>query len=386
MGVAVAFESDTLRDGIGLSPLLPPGVISELDGSIAPRGNAGSFLIEPNPPGLMFKGNEPTSHLDYLKHPLYSRYMRLPKGLLAPTDASVLQEVHEGLSGESATRFLFASGWAAAEAAVVMRGVANNEKVRKQLVEGAANTWSRAYDRAAAIAEAGVEEDHHYSLKERIELALASVPLLEGIVTGDVNERILERVAAEYVRIGIENITFGQSKRELGDERRALFHEGLSCEILALLGLNEGLTPRRFAMPSTARNDSGYYLPRLTHDLMIFKQRGGQLKSMLPAEIKSHMTRQDRRRYKALIIDGGFMDVIRAGEPAPMIHLLARVYRGDGDRTDMVTADTLANNLWAIVAQYSSGDTLKIGNHQSVLRFHDASRVRLGGYAVLGAA
>ncbi len=386
----MATKFEALRDGRELDcPLSPPGAspgnFVQFDSEEAPVRDARSFFVGQNLDGPMFNGDEPRSHRDYFEHPLYARYMRLPKGLLPPADANVLQDIHEGLAAERASRFLFASGWAAAEAAIVMRGVRNNERVRERLVEGAANAWLGARDRAIEIAKGGGETGDHYALKERTELALASVPLLEDIVAGNVKVETLGCVADGYIQVGVENTAFGKEKRETGDTKRAVFHEGLSYEILALLGLGEDLTPRRFAMPATARNDSGYYFPKLTHDLMIFKQRGGQLKSMLPAEIKSKMSRYDRRRYKALVIDGPFMDVLQAGEPGPMIDLVARVHHGDGTEADRAAVTTMTRNLWAMVAQYSSGDTIRTGGSHSFIQFHDTSKVRLGGYAASAA-
>jgi hypothetical protein len=266
-----------------------------------------------------------------------------------------------------------------------MSGADQNEKVRKQAVEDAGDAWLRAHDRIIELSEAGQETPNHYSLKERVELALASIPLLEGIVTGDVRVKALERVANDYIQVAAENVATGRSKRKSGDIHRALFHEGLSYEILALLALNEELTTRRFVMPSTARNDSGYFSPKLTHDLMLFKQRGGLIKSMLPAEVKSRMSRQDRKRYKALIIDGVFMDVFEAGEAGPTIDLYSRVYHGDGSGADMAAAEGLTRKMWAMVSQYSSGNTLGIGYPHSAIQYHDTSKVTLGGYATLAA-
>jgi hypothetical protein len=205
--------------------------------------------------------------------------------------------------------------------------------------------------------------------------------LLEGIVTGDVRVSALERVANDYVQVAIGNLATGQSKRNSGDIHRALFHEGLSPEILALLALNKELTTRRFGMPSTARNDSGYFSPKLTHDLMLFRQRAGQLKSILPAEVKTTMSRRDKKRYKALLIDVKFMDEIEAGEPGPMLELYARAYRGDASGADMAVAENLTRKMWTMVSQYSAGDTLKTDYPHSVIQFHDASKVTLGGYA-----
>lgn len=336
---------------------------------------------EATPLEPMFAGAEPASHRDYLEHPLYDRYMRLPKGLVGSEQASVLRDVHEGLAAEEASGFLVAGGWAAAEAALVIKGVRN--KTRQQLVESAGDSWLRAHDRLVAVAETGEETDFHYSLKQRVELALASIPLLEGLIEGDVRVKTLQRVTDGYLQVGIDNVALGREKRQAGDITRACFHDGLSYEILGLLGLNDEMTTRRFAMPSTARNDAGYYERRLTHDLMIFNQRAGRVTSVLPTEVKSMMSRHDRRRYHALVIDGRVMDVLHAGEPGPMMDLFARVYRGDGSQADSDVIERMTGDMWDMVAQYSSGSRLAVGG-ESVVEFHDASKVRLGGYAVRG--
>jgi hypothetical protein len=337
----------------------------------------------------MFGGVEPASHLQYLEHPLYERYMHLPKGVVTPPEARILQEVHEGLSSERASRFLFAGGWAAAEAAIVMRGARNNQKMREQLVEGAADNWLRAHERVVAVGQAGQETNDHYALKQRIELALASIPLLEGIVAGDVRVRTLEQVTDDYLQIGVENTAFSRDKRQSGDELRAIFHEGLSYEIVALLGLNDRLTTRRFAMPSTARNDSGYHASKLTHDLMIINQRVGKIESIIPVEVKSNMTRINRRRYKALIVDSRVMDVLQAGEPGATIDLFARVrdeVGSEADRkADKAAVSTMVGELWGMVAQYTSGERVKTGEKPSIVRYHEANKVRLGAYALWAA-
>jgi hypothetical protein len=335
---------------------------------------------------LMFDGEEPNSHLRYLEHPLYDRYMHLPKGLLVAEEAPALREVHEGLLGEPASRFQFVSGWAAAEAALVMADGRNARKTRMSLVEGAGDAWVRAHDRLVAVGQAATETNDHYALKQRVELALASIPLLEGIVAGDVRVQTLDRVADAYLQIGIDNMAFGRSKRSTGDSLRACFHDGLAYEILALLGLNDGLTTRKLAMPSTARNDSGYHSSNLTHDVMILKQRSGRLTTMVPAEVKTRMAGHHKKRYKALILDGSSLDVLQAGEPGPMTDLFARAYRGDGSKADIDAVGVMAQELWEMVAQYTSGAVLDVGNNRSITRYHDASRVRLGGYALLAAA
>jgi len=392
----VAFEQIALRDGkADERPLLPPGHIVVSGTEQAPVEHDGSFLITAvDQPQLALDGREISalsgepleSHLDYLKHPLYDRYMRLPKGLLAPEGVPVLREVYEGLADETAGRFLYASGWAAAEAALVMRGGKNGQKERGRLLEGASDSWGRAHDRMVAVAEAGTETNDHYSLKERVELVLATIPLLESIVVGDVKLKTLEEVTSDYLRVGMDNVAFSRHKRQAGDTVRATFHEGLSYEILALLGLNEKMSIRRFAVPSTARNDTGYNAARLTHDLMIFQQRCGVLRSMVPVEVKTRMSRHARRRYEALVVDGSVLDVPQAGEPGPMMDLFARVHGGNGSEAELVAADELAQNMWAMVAQYTSGERLKVNTGDAITRYHDASKVRLGGYALWGAA
>jgi hypothetical protein len=377
----MAIGTEAKRDGERpIDQLLPPGENSGFE-TKAPGVHAGSFSFI----GEQWReGAEQERHTDYLEHPLYARYMQLPKALLPPRKAGILEEVYDGLSREGAGKLLFAGGWAAAEAAIVMRNAPLS--ARQRLIEGAAEVWARAYERTRAIQATGREKDDHFCLKERVELALASLPLIEGIVVGQVSKSAVETSLDAYITIGQSNNAFGLRKSAEGDDKRGSFHKGLSYEILALLGLNKDLSTRRFAIPATARSDSGYFSPRFTHDLMVVRQRSEELKSVVPVEIKTRASKHDKKRYRALIIDGDAMDVIEAGEPGPLIDLLAQVTQGAGTDNEREKADVLTKRLWKMAAQYSAGNTLKTGSKDTIFHFHDSSKVRLGNHALYGEA
>src|SRR5207245_1409084 len=93
-------------------------------------------------------------------------------------------------------------------------------------------------------------------------------------------------------------------------------------------------SPTWFAIPAMTRSDSGHHHRQQTHDLLVIRQRWGELQNITPVEIKSAANQRDLRRYKALLVRGKLhLSVDGLHKPEEMLDAITAVYEKRATRT-----------------------------------------------------
>jgi hypothetical protein len=237
-------------------------------------------------------------------------------------------------------------------------------------LDGANSAWRRAVINQVEInkTEPNLREP---SQPLRLALDLAILPLLEGMVEGDVDKSQVSRSFEASLEIANYNVDFKNKAREAGDIAAMQDYSGFSYEMLCMLAINRRLSSSKFAIPGLARADSGHYLQHQTHDILSIHQQWGKVRNAVPIEIKGHTRGNDRRRYKALLIRGDTYlrrGLLTADETLDAINK-AYILPG-GDATKI--ADALTAQVTDMVKEYSSGAKIDIRARRSVTSFRSS--------------
>lgn len=308
-------------------------------------------------------------------NPSYEEYLALHKVVLDRDAASSLVDLHENLKGEYMPRYLGAAGWAAAEAALIGDNLATSQ--RTDLLSGALDCWERAMIVQKLFNASGstlTEAAYPY----RIALDMAVVPLLGSyVMRGEVPLGVRLAVFEDCLNIAQANVVRLELMAREGDIEGLGEHIGLGYECNALLAFNLRCTKGWFAIPSSARSDTGYYHREQTHDLSIVHLKKGQLKTITPVEIKSSTSTKDRARYKALLVRGK-MHLSAPGyyTPGHTLQALEAVYEGRDTVRERHIVSQVSERMLGMVRDYNMGEVLgHITTQRTVTRFHDNEQV-----------
>jgi hypothetical protein len=314
-------------------------------------------------------------HRDYLENPAYAAYMKMNKVLVGVSGARQLEEVYSSLRDEVAPRFLTVAGWAAAEIALVRTDM--DEDFRLSYLDAAVDTWIRSLDREIEINPCLPRNKVEPANAYRTALAVAIVPLLQDFVRGDVRKRTCEQVFETSLEVAKANAQRMRQLREADMYEGVRDHSGFGYECNALLAFNRMLSQTWFAIPAIARADTGYHHRNQTHDLMVVHQKYGLLKTVTPVEIKAKAGKKDRRRYRALLVEGKMhlsVDANMGHEHT--LDAITAVHEGTADEADEQIADSVTECFKSMVRDYYAGDVLgELAGRRTVTTFHDSSRV-----------
>jgi hypothetical protein len=335
----------------------------------------GSFFVE----GAAFfdatanaeSGTEDRS-MTFSPRPVYDEYLQMDKVLSRPNGVQKLVEVYTSLSQESMPRYLAVAGWAAAEAALMGLGQAVSK--RKELLEGAADAWTRGLKAQLAINANRKHDLREPSQPLRLALDLAILPLLEGMVESNVTEDKCRRSFEASLEIANYNTECRLKARESGDIQAMQDYNGFSYELLCLLAINRRLSSSKIALPALARADSGHYLRHQSHDILAIHQQWGVIRNAVPIEIKGRTSSSDRRRYRALLIRGQTY-LCQGGLSADeTLGAIDAAYHTD-DPDAFKVAEQLTQQVTDMVKEYSLGTKLDVRAPRSVTYFRDSARV-----------
>lgn len=314
-------------------------------------------------------------HTDYLHNDSFAKYMRMHKVLVGRGGAEELVDIHEQLKSETAPRFLIAAASAAAEVALVHRGLGVAK--RRSLLWDARDIWQSAIARDAFLEAYTPPEKMEYGHRHRTALNIAILPLLEGIVEGDVSRNTCRRVFRDCLDIGLRN-AYDLSEMVTAKNNRGIAdYVGTGYESNALLAFNRKLSRTWFAIPSMARSDSGYHHRNQSHDLLVLHQNYGEIIRATPIEVKAKASLRDRLRYDALLVRGK-MHLSIAGKSKPQYTLQAidAVHRGAATEEDLLIANNATDRLVEMVRDYYAGEKLgKLATWHTVTMFQDNSQV-----------
>jgi hypothetical protein len=372
-------EFVTPRDGNGPDvQLLPPGEIAAPTETIeAPGSTLGSFCLENYPEWIPPTLDEITvfDHTDLSQNDTYGQYMRMHKVLVGNRGGRQLERMYEQLRSESMPHYLVAAGWAAAESALVRSDIGVD--ARLALLTKATASWERALLSQEWIELDAPEDKIEDGYGLRIALDLATAPMLAGIISGDVTQTACQKYYRDCLQIAQLNSVALELAAKAGNSKAIAAHVGIGYECNAILAFNRRLSPTWFAMPSTARSDSGYYHRRQTHDLLVMHQNHGRILSATPVEIKAKPSARDKVRYDALLVRGKMhLSVEGKYPPRHTLDALTHVYDGSATAEDYRIADAATDRFAAMVRDYYAGSVLgRIASRHTMTVFHDNSLV-----------
>ena len=354
---------------------LPTAQLHEADALQAPVTDGG-FL---NPSLSQFLGQVLTERDEgsgqnswvFSPRPAYDTYLQMDKVLARSENIADLVQVHDDLKDETMPRYLAVAGWAAAEAALMGRTAPKT--ARLELLKYAEKAWA-----AAVVNQVDLNRSEPH-LREpsqplRLSLDLAILPLLEGMVRGDVTIDQCTRSFEASLEIATYNREFKQKAKEIGDIQAMQDYSGFSYELLCLLAVNRRLSSSKFAIPGLARADSGHYLQQQTHDLLSVHQQWGVIRNAVPIEIKGQTSGRDRRRYKALLIRGQTYLCQDGLSPDETLEAIKDAYIEPEGKAAAI-ADALSGQVTSMIKEYSLGGKIDVRARKSVTYFRDNARV-----------
>jgi hypothetical protein len=316
-----------------------------------------------------------TGGISFLPNPAYEQYLRMHKVFVGQGGADQLQDIYESLCQEELPRYLSAAGWAATEAALVYTTMP--EADRLDLLHAGVQCWERAIDYQKRLNADGPDCLVEYAYPHRIALDMAVVPLLEGVITGNLTAEVRKDVFKDCLNIAQSNSVQINLMAKNGHLEGLAEHLGFGYECNALLAFNWRCSKGWFVIPSMARSDTGYHHRQQTHDLMVVHHRNGQLLNITPVEIKASASARDRERYKALLVRGKMHLSAEGGyTPEATLKAIEAVYENNATPQQLHTFNNVTERFIDMVRDYCAGEALGyIATMRSVTRFRDNSLV-----------
>lgn len=353
----MAADTETLRDGGWSVDQLPPGQFAQTGCELqAPAARGGSFLVNGLSPLALVQAETIDMPVSFHPQPAYDEYLQLDKKLVDAEGVPELLRTYDALKDTTAPKYLDAAGWAIAE--VSLMGQQYPKAQRLAGLECALNCWARAIEAQKVINTHGEGAYAEVTRPLRSALAIATIPLLADMVEGDVRIATCRTVFEECLDIAKYNNELRHAAQARGDKVAMLEHEGFGHECNALLAINRRLTPSKFAIPAPARADSGHYMARQTHDLLVINQHWGSINKAIPIEVKGFGSKGDHRRYKALLLRGKIHLSPRRGVPEDTLEAFDAVYYNRGTFQQRKAAETVSDRVLNMIRDYCAGGVL----------------------------
>lgn len=310
----------------------------------------------------------------YLENDAYNEYLQMPKGMVGEDDVERLQEIAQQLETEELPVYLDAAGWASAEAGLASQSISAVERVG--LVARAEKVWTRSLVNTVNISET-YDSEYPYGDNEghRTALNLAFAPLIKSIIVGNVRSDMMQKVLLDTAEIAHDSRLSLVKAYEDNDSDAAAFHRGFLFEASALMALLYMEDPRYVPFPATARADTGYYHRDQTHDISIINHHWGEIKKVIPVEIKSTASMRDKRRYKALIIPGKMRLSVGGVESSDTADAFYDLAYGTASPEQIAAIEQLSTQLREMLRLYQQGMSAEGFAVDSLTRFHDSKMV-----------
>jgi hypothetical protein len=342
----------------------------------APVQQTGSFFDaeqQPKAVDLLRMSLDKNWRFSFVPEPSYEEYLRMDKRLVNQSGVPRLLEIYDAMKDQSMPRYLSVAGSAAAEASLMATHLSKQKRL--ELLDKAETCWSDALVNSRKIEEASGGVLAEASQPLRLALRIATAPLLEAVIRGQVTDATLRQVHHDCLEIAEYNQQLRDEARRRGDRTAANDYYGFGHEINILLVVNRDFSPTQFALPSFTRSDTGYYLQGQTHDLSVIHQRWGKISNVTPVEVKNKKRSCDRRRYDALIIDNH--DLCRGQlNVREVLQVLASAYREPSNIESVHAANIMTAQVNNMLLSYSSGRVLQQGEGMSVTKFRDAGQIK----------
>lgn len=311
----------------------------------------------------------------YLEHPVFHHYLKMHKVMLGVSGMRELVSIADQLSSEKFPRFIDAAASAYAEVGMLDTSLTAVERIK--LINSAEREWQKAGMRWAYL-------DQNDSLRSLSDAAepyryatnLAFTPLMKSLVVGNVTESVMQNVLTDNIEIGRRASRALTDALEDHDIDAIGDFIGLLHETNALIAMLYLQDPRYIPMPSSARADTGYYHREQTHDISIINQHWGEIRKLIPVEVKSKASLRDRRRYNALIIRGKMhLTPNNIVDPRVTNDAYARVMEGSGSLEDHVVVEQLSTTVRELLRLYQKGIQPASIAIRSLTKFHDNKEV-----------
>lgn len=275
------------------------------------------------------KTNTPKSALEAM-----DAYMHIHKLLTGPRTAEKLSSFYESLTQSQRVPHLYCAGWAAAEAAITGTDMPLDRRL--YMVQAASDAWGIANE--MSVHDAAINAWHTTSTPERdqefrIGAAQAILPLIEGIVMGDVNPGRLRESYEKTLMIALANTDEMIAAQEHELWGRVGNCRGLAHELNGILAVNRVMYPSFMAWPSIARAGSGKIYPKQTHDFQIVQQSWGTISHITPVEVKAKVKQRHLNRYEAALVHGRMMLTVNPKHGSPIETALALAAEANGEAT-----------------------------------------------------
>ncbi len=328
----------------------------------------------PLPYRSMRKYLEEGAHRTYLENDAYDAYLHMQKGIADEEGISSLQAIAAELESQALPQYLDAAGWAYAESGIAKSSLSTVERVGA--IQKAERLWAEGLVNSVSIGEKfGAEYQYGENEGHRIALNLAFAPLMKSIIIGNVREEVMRQTLLDVAEIAKDSRHSLDHAFEREDASSIAFHRGFLFEASALMALLYMEDPRYVPLPATARGDTGYYHPRQTHDISIINQHWGDIKKIIPVEIKSSPSRRANRRYEALVVPGRVrLSINDAGSGDTADAFYAVVY-GTASTEQSVAIEQLSTQLREMLRLYQRGTTAEGVASGGLTRFHDSKKV-----------
>lgn len=289
---------------------------------------AGSFAV---PGGGNYETPNRSQEAGFFVHPpAYDAYERIHKKFVGPKTVDRLLWIHDELTTISAhTDYLAVAGWSAAEAALVATDRSTEDRL--SYLQLAASSWASAVEcQRARDFDRGLTEDYQNATIGRLQLPSVFLPLMEGMVRGDVTKQARAKAYDNLLVLAAQNavglVDAVKNHREGGP------HIGLGHELNAMLAVNRLQSPTLIAMPALARADSGRFHPQQTHDIDLLHLNWGEVNGVTTIESKARPKEKHYKRYEAAIV-GGRIHLFTKNGISPIDTVLLFLKEQDGDIT-----------------------------------------------------
>jgi len=223
------------------------------------------------------------------------------KRLVGPGTAGKLLRIYDDLvDAPLDTDYLSTAGWAAAEAALV--AIDRTQEERLTFLESAADAWELAAEYHEEKSDYQDDEKYGDAVRNRLELSRMFLPLMEGMIRGDVTKEIRGRLYDGLLTLAAENSVGLLEAQRSGKDPGLLV--GLGHELNAMLAVNRLHSPTLIATPAMARGDSGHFHPQQTHDMELLHLQWGEIRDVTTLEVKARPRGKHYRRYEAAVVNG----------------------------------------------------------------------------------
>lgn len=334
-------------------------------------------LFQPNrslPYRAMHRYYEEGNRRAYLENDMYNQYLQMPKGMVGEEGVGQLQEIAQRLEVEELPVYLDAGGWASAEAGLASKSISTVERIA--LAAKAESMWAHSLVNTVNINEI-YESERPYGDNEghRTALNLAFAPLIKSIIVGNVRPDMMQKVLLDTAEIAHDSRLSLAKAYENDDTDAAAFHRGFLFEASALMALLYTEDPRYVPLPATARADTGYYHRDQTHDISIINHHWGEIKKVIPVEIKSTASQRDKRRYKALIIPGKMRLSVGGVESSDTVDAFYDLVHGTASSEQTAAIEQLSTQLREMLRLYQQGASAEGVAMDSLTRFYNSKMV-----------